>query len=413
MGDQAIERSEEGAARLLLSLTRSLAESSTRDEIAHELTQAIPRLLGVERSAVLLWDEATRTLSFRAISGMDPATESFLLQTVFTPEEDPELEYIMAHRECRHHRAESADPRMRETMTKTGADEIFLAPIVIRAEFLGALSATRVVGSPPLREDDRTLCERMSAVADLAALAMDNARLHELERETLARLREASDFRSEFLGVVSHELRTPLAAIMGMSRTLAARGEQLDEVVRKDFVNAIVERGEQLERLVEDLLQSSRELDLRPEPIDLVLLCNGAIDTVRQLSTKTIVELKAPERLPAVADGGRLRQVLDNLLTNAIKYAPDSPIEIAAGRNGDSLWLTVSDHGPGMETAQVEKAFDAFYQAPGHGDAKGGVGLGLYISKRIVEAHEGTIKLETEPGQGTKVIITLPATGPI
>jgi signal transduction histidine kinase len=391
----------------LLELAGSLARATTTEEVTRRLAEAVPEMVGADRSVIYLWDETTQTLAVRAVSGYSADAEETLLNTHFRPEDTPLFENLLQDPGPQHFLAEAVDDDLvRKYMQAYDAAESYAMPITSRGELIGVITATRVPESPPLVE---TVVERMAGVADQAAVALENVRLLEQERATVERLREANLFKSRFLSMVSHELRTPLAAITGMAKTLLTRGDRIDQETTTQFLESIAERGSQLERLVEDLLQSSRDVELRTGSTDIAELARAAAYTARQLAPDRLIIFEGPEQLPAVADAGRVRQVLDNLLTNAIRYAPDSEIRVMAGRRGSDVWLAVEDDGPGMTAEQVERAFDAFYQA--HDFPVSGVGLGLYISRRIAEAHGGDVQIESELDKGTRVIVSLPAAG--
>lgn len=394
--------------RSLLRLAQSLTESSTRDQIAQRLAEALPPLSGATRAIVYLWDEATDALKPHGVSGYPEEVGRVLLQMVFHPSDGPLFSQVTGNGEPQHFEADTVeDPLIRERMKTFGAAEAVGIPIVSRDRTLGIMAVSREPQDPPLAVGE-AFYETLTAVAHLAGTAFDNARLLEAERTTTETLRETNRFRNEFLGVISHELRTPLAAILGMARTLLGRGTELSDEVRRDFLASIVERGEQLERLVEDLLQSSRELELRPDAVDLAHLLLGAADQARQISREATILCEIPERLPAYMDGGRIRQVVDNLITNAVRYGGGT-VTVSAARQGNEIVLEVCDDGPGMEPAQIERAFDAFYQA---NENRAGVGLGLYISRRIVESHGGSIHIRSSPDNGTSVSVRLPSSGP-
>jgi K+-sensing histidine kinase KdpD len=401
-------RDQQRTADALLELAGALAAASTRDEISQRVVDAVAELVGADRSIVYLWDDVTETLHARAASGYEESARESILQLVFKIGDTPFFDSVETLLQPRHITVDTTeDPVVREYMQAYGARESFVVPITVRGELLGLITATAAHGSPPMRMDE-VIRQRMMGLADHAGTALENVRLLEQERATVDRLREANAFKSQFLGVVSHELRTPLAAIMGMARTLATRHDQIEASVRNEFLNSIVERGDQLGRLVDDLLHSSREMELRPQSIDLAQLATAAVDTARQLAPHSNIALKITGRIPVVVDGGRLRQVLDNLLTNAVRYAPEALIEVDAGRRDQRIWFSVRDEGPGMSAEELDRAFEAFYQGtlPAR---KAGVGLGLYISRRIVEAHGGTMRIDSEPGRGTAVLVEVPA----
>ena len=401
------------ATHALLELAHDLARADGIDEVASVLARATPAILAADRAAVYLWDERTQTLTARAAHGYPEEALGPLLSLVFQPSDTPLFQEVFVRLEPSFYDADDvADDFVASHMKVFGAAQALVMPLVAHGERLGLISATRLDRRTEAPFDD-DLRERMCTLADQAATALQNVSLLEQHRTSMENLREAHKLKSEFLAMVSHELRTPVAAIMGMAKTLSLRADQIDEATRARFLRAIVERGEQLERLVEDLLQSSREVELTFAPIDLAQLAQAAAAEAERLAPGRGIVCRTPGRVPVMADGGRLRQILDNLIDNAIKYAPGTPVTILTGRDGDEAWLSVADQGPGMAPEDVASAFDAFYQADSSDSrGAGGVGLGLYITKRIVDAHSGRIEIDSEPGRGTTVTVRIPAGGP-
>ena len=406
-------RDRERTATLLLRLARELADATDSDAVAQRLAEAVPALVDAERTVVYLYDSETKSLFARATHGYPEAVAETLRGLVFSPEDTPFFEEIETDPQPRHYRAATEkDPLVRRYMEAYGAAETFVVPIRSQGRLLGLVTATQPTGAPPLVVD-QSLQDRLTGLADEAALAFEKVRLLEAERATIEALREADRFKADFLSMVSHELRTPLTTIVGMSRTLSERADQLDDATRDELIASISRRGEQLERLVADLLQASRNIELEVERVDLTEVARRATDDAQKLNPQVNIVFEAPQATPALADANRVSQVLDNLITNAIKYASEGTIRVATRRRGDQIELRVSDEGPGMTEDLLRRVFEPFVQGEMDTEAKRrGVGLGLYISRRIAEAHGGTLQLESEPGRGTTATLLLPISGP-
>lgn len=229
--------------------------------------------------------------------------------------------------------------------------------------------------------------------------------------------REIDRLKSEFVATAAHELLTPIATVMGYSELLLRREAQIDLTSEQvqNFLGEIFAKAEILERIVDDLLflgrmEAGRPLILDRRPYGI----NGLVEEVVHLqrienpSRRFIVE-QANKLPPLLIDQKRIRQVLDNLINNAVRFSrPDGPVKIATGLSGDVVRIAVTDHGIGMTPEQVSLAFDKFYRGNTGNTAVGGLGLGLSISKSIVEAHGGRIWLESSPGIGTTAAFTLP-----
>lgn len=250
------------------------------------------------------------------------------------------------------------------------------------------------------------------------------------------RLKELDRLKSSFLATVSHELRTPLTSVIGYSEMLSAgiAGELNAE--QREFVETIRQKGEQLLELIKGLIDLSRlesgTMSLHKQQVDVRELVIDATDTLRPLALKKGIALlpRVDDTLPAIwADVGRLRQVVLNLGENAIKFTPPGgQVELSAssttcaapsGEDAGPLVLSaaprravelrVADSGIGIPEPERERVFDSFYQIDsGSTRQQGGAGLGLAIVKRLVEAHDGSVRIESNRPRGVVVTVTIP-----
>ncbi|KAD3515268.1 PAS domain-containing sensor histidine kinase [Arthrobacter yangruifuii] len=221
--------------------------------------------------------------------------------------------------------------------------------------------------------------------------------------------------KDDFVASVSHELRTPLTSIMGYLELALDEAEdtQLQGSIPVSLRVAL-RNSERLLRLVSDLLTvASGKLSLEPRPMCLTDLIGTSIGAVQARAREVGVELvnKAPAALPMLADPQRIAQVLDNLLSNAIKYSPDGgTVTVDAWRDGDRAVFRVVDTGMGMAAADVDEIFEKFFRTGTVRQAGiPGVGLGMAISKEIVEGHGGSIHVDSTLGQGTSFTVELPS----
>jgi PAS domain S-box-containing protein len=233
----------------------------------------------------------------------------------------------------------------------------------------------------------------------------------------ITREKELDEMKSQLLSTVSHELRTPLASIKGFATTLLRDDVEWDEESRREFLAIIDEESDRLTELIGNLLDMARieagTLRVEADPTDLRPIILKTVAEFRMMTRAHEIEVNLPPSLPAVmADPRRARQILRNLVENAIKYSPDGgPIIVSAqARSGDVL-TSVADRGIGIEEQQLEHIFDRFYQVDNASTRKvGGSGLGLSICKAIIEAHDGSIWVESQPGAGSTFHFTLPLT---
>ncbi|NMO19528.1 PAS domain-containing sensor histidine kinase [Pyxidicoccus fallax] len=234
----------------------------------------------------------------------------------------------------------------------------------------------------------------------------------EEERLRLAQAQEAVRLRDEFLSIASHELKTPLSAIQLQLQSLLHGAKDLEPKLRNKAERAF-RGGERLTQLVEALLDVSRiatgRFSLTLETCDLGRTVEEVVERFREQASRDGCELtlRLEENVTGEWDRLRLEQVVTNLLSNALRYAAGTPVELAVRAEGDHAVLTVSDQGPGIPESEWERIFARFERAASMRHY-GGMGLGLYVSRQIVEGHGGTISIEAVKPQGARFIVTLP-----
>ena len=231
----------------------------------------------------------------------------------------------------------------------------------------------------------------------------------------LTRLRRLEGVRRDFVANVSHELKTPLTSVLGFAEPLA--DPELPTEQRLEFAERILDNGRRMRRLIDDLLDLSRieagAWEPERERADVGTAVSAAWRELEPAASEKGVSLTTDlEGAPDVqADRDALRQILRNLLENAIRFAPEgSSVGAEARRDGASVRISVSDRGPGIPEAQRERVFERFYRVDaGRSRAEGGTGLGLSIVQHLVAAHGGDVEIESRVGEGTTVSFTLPA----
>ena len=249
----------------------------------------------------------------------------------------------------------------------------------------------------------------------------DHGRPFEMVRvvRDISQRKEVERMKTEFVNIVSHELRTPLTSIRGFADTIIEFGATLPEAQRNQYLRIILDESIRLGRLVDDFLDVSRLVAgaqlLRMERIDTASLARRVAETLGENRAGVKFEVDFEEGLPSPqADPDQVQRAIINLSGNALKYSPPKGVIFIRGRRaGDCVEVCVEDQGPGISPDSQKRLFQKFYRA---GDAISiktpGTGLGLYIVKSIVDAHGGTIRLESEVGKGTKVFFTLPIDPP-
>ena len=281
------------------------------------------------------------------------------------------------------------------------------------------------MGTNPRRPLDDSYREFLTLAGRQIAASMATARAFEQERRRAEALAEASRalqaglaMSEQFTSLVSHELRNPIAIILGNAVLLQRRGVNLSEEIKNEIYGDMAVGARKLSDIVNGLLTLTRleaggSLDLLA--VDLKALLIRAVEEFTARTPERQVEVAYRARSAVVeADEALLVEVIENLLTNALKYSPaGSPIAVTVddgstpGTVPGTVEVKVRDHGPGVHEAELEQIFEAFYRSPKSSGQVGGVGLGLAVCRRIVEAHGGSIRVENQPGGGAVFSFTL------
>lgn len=289
------------------------------------------------------------------------------------------------------------------------ARSVLVVPLSARGRILGVLT---LVSSRARRQFDETDVRVALEVARRTAFAVDNARLYE-------RAREAVRLRDDFLAVASHELRTPLTALRLQLQLLARLIAVRNDPQLSDKLERALRQSGRLAQLVENLLDvtriSSGRVVLKPERFDLVEVLRDVVARLGEeaRSAGCEVNLRAPDRLEGSWDRLRIEQVLVNLLTNAFKYGAGHPVDVGLVKvsDSDTVRLWVRDHGIGIAADARERIFGRFERAASM-RAYGGLGLGLYITREIVESHGGSVCVKSDMGEGALFVVELPVETP-
>jgi PAS domain S-box-containing protein len=270
--------------------------------------------------------------------------------------------------------------------------------------------AGRLVGAAAIARD----------ISERRHVELEREELLARERESRAEAEAALRLRDEFLSIAAHELRTPLATLNGYAQLALrrlARDGKLEPERLVETLQAITGQSDKLNALLSQLLDVSRlelgKLALERRPTDVVALVEQVVRGARARDGEHAISLAAPLSLAAEVDPLRLEQVLTNLLDNAIKYSPHGgQIEVVVSQMAaEALEISVRDHGPGIPPEKRARIFERFYQAHGDGH-KSGMGLGLHVSREIVELHGGEIFAEFPPDGGSRFVVRLPRAQP-
>ncbi len=282
------------------------------------------------------------------------------------------------------------------------------AAIGARADELGAFATSfrDMVRRVAARESE---LRQLNASLEQRVASRTSELAHALERE-----KELGEMKSSFVSLVSHEFRTPLGVIMSATDVLRRYFERLPEEKRERHLEMIFNSTKNLAQLIEEVLLLGRveegRMSFAPVPLDLEKCCRALADELRSATNGVCpIRFRAEGALAgACSDEAVLRHILSNLLSNACKYSePGSTVEFELSRRDDNAVLVVRDHGIGIPEADQKRLFTSFTRASNVGQ-RPGTGLGLVVVKRCVELHGGTLDLQSAPGQGTTVTVTLP-----
>jgi two-component system phosphate regulon sensor histidine kinase PhoR len=230
--------------------------------------------------------------------------------------------------------------------------------------------------------------------------------------------RAAEQMRVDFVANASHELRTPLATLIGYAETLREQADEIDPGTRERFLSVVHDEARRMQRVVEDLISLSRieaeKFTAPTDAVDLGSLIDHAVESARHIADERGSELvrEVEPDLPQIAaDGSQILQLLDNLITNALRYGEaGTPVGVSAAAEGAMVHLAVADQGEGIAPEHVKRVTERFYRVDtSRSRSLGGTGLGLSIVKHIVERHRGSLMIDSELGRGTTVHVLLPA----
>lgn len=281
-------------------------------------------------------------------------------------------------------------------------------PLIVGGKKIGALIFIRF-GGPSYTGQQINLAEFIAAhVTQVLEHQRLVERVANLEAE-----RRLVRLQSDFLATISHELKTPLGFIKGYATTLLRRDTHWEKEEIQEFMEIIDEEADRLAELVDNLLDSSRlqsgTLPMELKTVEINTLVEEVVNRLSSRYGDLSLELHAPEPdIYIKADPKRISQVIENLVSNAAKYAPRSRVLVTVKELENSTTISVRDEGPGIAEADLEQVFKRFYRGPRSSETVRGSGLGLYICKQIVEAHGGNIRVTSSEGKGATFTLELP-----
>lgn len=285
-------------------------------------------------------------------------------------------------------------------------------PMLAGGNITGALVFIRF-GGPKYKKDHINIAQFITAhVSQL----FEQKRLVEKIAQLQAEQRLIS-MQDDFVAMVSHDLKTPLGFIKGYTTTLLRKDTEWDHNTQMEFLSIIDEEADRLSELIENLLDTyklkSGNVRMKPKETLVEDFFQSVLDRLKTQETNLEINLEVhPSNMVVYADSKRLAQVINNLINNASKYAPNSTVNITAQELDNKILIKVADNGPGIAKEHLDKLFNRFYRVPDRSGGVRGSGLGLFICKQIVEAHNGKIWVESIVDQGTTFSILLQRDAP-
>ncbi len=395
----------EAANRVARALASSLELAEAFGAFIRELRGLVP----FARTAIVLVEGDTATTMATAGAG----AEEIFPPGNAGPLEGSVLEQVLQGRIVVRRDLEQREYPEDDLLLKLGLRSELVAPLLLGARPIGMLTLSRDL--PDAFTDDEI--ELVALLGRLVATAVQNIRSYESERRRVEELARLSALRADFVSLVSHELRSPMAAVIGAARTLQERWRMLSAPQRESFLALIADETDRLAALVGDVLDTSRleagTFSYRFEQVDLARLVADAVELAGLTQQDVRVVAAVNGTLPEIrGDRARLRQVLGNLIDNAVKYSPEAgEVEVGASASDGVVRISVHDDGPGIPLEHQTRIFEKFGRAEVPGGSKPGSGLGLFIARSIAEAHGGTLEVNSVPREGATFVVTLPAGG--
>ena len=392
----------------LYDVSRTIGVGSNLSEVLPELVGRVANALEARVGVVLLYrrdQESLEVMSPIWVAGQTLRAEGYSLslsepsiaQQVFTSGEPAVFHNL-------DERAEEADAFLLEL----GSHELAAVPLQIESRPIGVLIAAEKRDSH-FTINDLALLE---SLAGPSALVLNQLARYEEAQETGQKAMELAQLKTDFVSVVSHELRTPLTAIIGSLSTLQRPQLAHPDASAQQLIDTASRQANRLRSLIEDLLVVSRldnqALPVRPELIHLQDFIEDTVAHIPDAAEVTYVQT-GPGVDSVETDPDHLQRILVNLVGNALKYAPGSPIDIVAMVNGNEVWLSVIDHGEGIPYELHDHIFDRFTQlAPHYTRSAGGTGLGLSIVRGLSEVIGGRVWFQPTAGGGATFTVALP-----
>ena len=390
----------------ILRAGRAVASTLSLEDVLELILHSAKELLDATEGSVMLLDDEKEMLHIAASIGLsDDVTRHPIALG------EGVAGWVAEFREPVILSGDVRDPRFRRFIPKDrSVRSAMSAPLYARAEAVGVLNVSVSSGKREYTEHD---LRALTVFAEHAAIAINNARLYQSEREASTKLAELDERRREFLAVVTHDLKSPLTSILGYVKLLLDADQQGSREDVQQFATIIERQGKRMLDMIEQLVVATGVNEGAPvlsrEPIDLRRILDQQVDAFGAILGTRRLELDVPEEIPIVyGDPSAIEHILANLLDNAVKYSPeDTTIEVKVESDENVLLVSVADRGPGIPEHVLPKVFERYRRGDEHAEG-GSVGLGLFIVRSLTQGHGGKVWAENREGGGARITFTLP-----
>lgn len=375
------------------------------DDVLNAIVQSVKELLEATDVSIMLFDPETKELRLAAPIGLDEEAAKG------SPGLGEGLAgWVLEHREPVVLRGPIEDPRFRELMSNDRQlRSAMSAPLLAAGEAVGVLNVSASDGRREYTPHD---LRALTVCAEHSAIAISNARLYELEKESASSLAELDLKRRDFLATMTHDMKTPLTSILGYAKLLrGAHGLSAEEL--KKFTDVLERQGRKLLAMIEQILVATRLEEAAPtlarEALDLRHIVEEEVAAFRGVLGGRNIRVHMPAEVPTTyGDPTAVEHIVANLLDNAVKYSPDGAgIQVAVEPAPGEIQVSVTDSGPGIPEEDLTRVFERYHRAA-EGDVGGSVGLGLFIVRNLTQAHGGRVWAENVPSGGARITFTLP-----
>jgi len=404
--------------KALSEVSDAVSSTLDLDTVLNTIVSRANQITGMEGGAIYEYEEVRQEFRLRATDRIpDELVEA--LRSAPMPKGEGAIGRLATSSEpitiCDVADGDAYHSRVREILMACGYRSLLAVPLQRNGRLLGGL----VVSRKQAGGFDARMIDLLRSFATQSALAIQNARLYrELEAKT-RQLEVASRHKSAFLTSMSHELRTPLNAIIGFTRIVMRHSHDRLDAKQNENLGKILASGQHLLSLIDAILDLAKieagRIEIVPGEVDLAPMLERCVRSIEPLVGETVLLNAAlGQGLPRMlVDEGKLRQIVVNLLGNAVKFTPHGRIELSAREAGGRVQVTVVDTGIGIAADKLERIFGEFEQAePGSAHARGGTGLGLAIARRLARSMGGDVRVESAPGVGSAFTLDLPVRYP-